>query len=60
MGPWGIGVIISITILPWVLWTVLRRAWLSRRERKVLATKYGDLEMFRDRMQEWNVGRKAR
>jgi len=51
----GLGLIASVTLLPWLSWSLLRRAWLARREVEVLQAKYGDLEMFRERLKEWNV-----
>jgi len=47
--------IFAATALPIVLWALLRRAWLARQEREVLRMKYGDLEMFADRLREWKV-----
>ena len=43
--------------LPWVLWYLLREIWMRRREREVLREKYGDLEMFSDRLKEWRLYR---
>lgn len=53
----GIGLIVLVTFLPWIIWSLLRKAWLTRRELEVLQAKYGDLEMFRERLKEWNVTR---
>lgn len=55
----GLGLIASVTLLPWLGWSLARRWWLSRREIQVLQAKYGDLDMFRERLKEWNVTREA-
>ena len=47
----------ALTSLPWVAWFIARKYWLHRRERKVLQEKYGDLEMFAERLKEWKVMR---
>lgn len=46
-----------LTALPWAAWLALRAVWMRRRERKVLLKKYGDLEMFAERLREWKVVR---
>lgn len=46
--------------LSWLAWVGLKRAWLGWRERRVLAAKYGDLEMFSRRLEEWGVPRSKR
>lgn len=52
--------VIMIASLPWLLWMGLRNVWLRWRERRVLSTKYGDLEMFSRQLEEWGVPRSKR
>jgi len=52
--------IIFIASLPWIMWSALRSAWLRWKERQVLADKYGDLQMFSKRLEEWGVIRSKR
>lgn len=51
----GLSIIAGVTLFPWMCWSLLRRAWLLRRERRVLLAKYGDLDMFSQRLREWNI-----
>lgn len=51
----GLAMIAGVTLFPWALWSLLRRVWIVRRERQVLLAKYGDLDMFSNRLREWNI-----
>ncbi len=51
----GLALLAAVTLFPWLTWTLLRKFWLARREVEVLQAKYGDLEMFRERLIEWKV-----
>lgn len=44
-----------IILVPAALWVAMRRIWMVRLEKKVLRAKYGDLDMFAERLKEWNV-----
>gem|GEM_PF-2089270 len=50
--------LVGVTLFPWLCWYLLRHLWLARREQRVLLAKYGDLDMFTERLKEWNVLRK--
>ena len=49
--------IVLVAALVGLFAAVSRWVWLSRRERRMLAIKYGDLEMFSRRLEEWGVPR---
>lgn len=51
----GLALLAAVTLFPWLTWILLRKFWLARREVEVLQAKYGDLEMFRERLIEWKV-----
>lgn len=51
----ALAVALAVALFPWVLWALLRSVWYRIRERQVLQSKYGDLEMFRARLREWGL-----
>ena len=51
----GLLVALTVALFPWALWALLRSVWYRVRERQVLRLKYGDLEMFRARLEEWGL-----